>query len=299
MKSPFFIIGIALSLLFSPAVASGAPEFWYTDLHENNEYYTAIYTLTDQGTLSGYEDGSFQALKEVNRVEALKMILVSTGHSEELTHAERAPFSDLEEDSWYVPYVNYAYEAGFISGDPEGTFRPQDTVNRAEALKMLINAADDRSQLPTIENDTWYTAYLDYAIEHAFLIPNANGDYTPEALLSRGELAELIYRFQSHPYTGEVEYGDATYYGYSFDGANTASGTALDAYGYMAAHKTLPFGTRVRITNIWNHTSVIVTIVDRGPYGPGRIIDLTPAAFEELGALSTGVLDVRLEVLAE
>ncbi len=299
MKSRFPLFSLILALVFPPALLSHAEENWYDDVAENQEYYTAIVAMTEAGVVSGYEDGSFQPLKEVSRVEALKMILEATGHDKDDAGTDNAPFDDMDLDAWYAPYVDYAYQEEILTGDDEGTLRPDASVNRVEALKMLILAADKTSELPGVSNDMWYISYLEYAVENALLVPDSSGDYQPEALLSRGELCELLYRFQSHPYTGEVEFGDATYYGYGSNGSNTASGTTLDAYGYMAAHKTLPFGTRVRVTNVNNNQSVVVTIVDRGPYGEGRIVDLTPAAFEELGSLSTGVLDVRLEVLAD
>jgi rare lipoprotein A len=148
-----------------------------------------------------------------------------------------------------------------------------------------------------VASDEWFSAYIAYGSEHALLVPDSMGDYLPSAELTRGELADLIYRFKKEPYTSQVEYGIASYYGYSFDGHNTASGTALNAYGYMAAHKTLPFGTIVRITNLSTNTYVDVEVVDRGPYTEGYVIDLTPTAFEQIGSLSTGILNVRLEVL--
>lgn len=300
MKSRLFSLGLGLTLVFSPSVASGAPDFWYNDVPENNVYYDAIYTLTEKGTVSGYQDGSFRTMNDITRTEALKIILEGTDHGEEVAeeNAGLAPLGDMEDDAWYLPYANYAYEEGYIAGDPYGNLRPNDSINRAEALKILILAANKTNELTESEEDEWFSPYLRYGIDNALLIPDSSGAYYPEATLTRGELCELIYRFENHPYTGEFEFGDATYYGYSSNGSNTASGTRLDAYGKMAAHKTLPFGTNVRITNLKNNQSVVVTIVDRGPYGLGRIIDLTPAAFEELGSLSTGVLDVRLEVLA-
>jgi len=65
----------------------------------------------------------------------------------------------------------------------------------------------------------------------------------------------------------------------------------------MAAHRTLPFGTKVRVTNLVNHKSCIVEITDRGPYARGRIIDLSYAAAEKLGMAEAGVANVQLEIL--
>lgn len=302
MKTPLFLAGVILSLVSPSPLLSYADDNSYTDVADNFVYADAISSMTEAGVVSGYDDQSFKPDNEVSRVEALKMIMEATENDETTAGTDAAPFEDMDLDAWYLPYVNYAFQEGFINGDGDGnsnTLRPNNSVNRAEALKMLISAASLKDQLPEVTSENWFDPYIQYAADSAILVPNEEGSYLAEAILTRGELCELLYRFQTHPYTGQVEFGDATYYGYGSNGSNTASGTTLDAYGFMAAHKTLPFGTQVRVTNIKNNRSVIVTIVDRGPYGAGRIVDLTPAAFEELGSLSTGVLDVRLEVLAD
>ena len=92
--------------------------------------------------------------------------------------------------------------------------------------------------------------------------------------------------------------GLATWYGRGFHGRRTASGERYDMHRLTAAHRTLPFGTRVRVTNLKNHRQVIVRITDRGPFGKGRIIDLSRAAAATLHMLRSGVAPVTLEVLS-
>ncbi len=91
-----------------------------------------------------------------------------------------------------------------------------------------------------------------------------------------------------------IEDGKASYYSDYFEGGRTASGAPLHLNEMVAAHKTLPFGTIVKVTNTNNGKSVIVRIVDRGPYIAGRVIDLTTAAFAEIASLSSGVAPVSL-----
>lgn len=93
------------------------------------------------------------------------------------------------------------------------------------------------------------------------------------------------------------ETGIATWYGSALQGNYTASGEIFNMYDYTAAHKTLPFGTRVRVTNQNNGKSVIVRITDRGPFAPGRIIDLSMQAASDIDMISSGVAPVKLEVL--
>ncbi|RIH90199.1 Endolytic peptidoglycan transglycosylase RlpA [Calidithermus terrae] len=89
--------------------------------------------------------------------------------------------------------------------------------------------------------------------------------------------------------------GRAAWYGPGFQGRRTASGERFDTYGFTAAHRTLPFGTQVRVTNLRNGRSVIVRINDRGPYTRGYVIDLSYAAARAIGM--SGSATVRIEVL--
>ncbi|MBD2155953.1 septal ring lytic transglycosylase RlpA family protein [Leptolyngbya sp. FACHB-16] len=94
-----------------------------------------------------------------------------------------------------------------------------------------------------------------------------------------------------------VQDGVASWYGPGFNGNRSASGEVFNQNALTAAHRSLPFGTRVRVTNMRNGRSVIVRINDRGPFSGRRLIDLSRAAASEIGMVSTGTAQVRLEVL--
>ena len=91
--------------------------------------------------------------------------------------------------------------------------------------------------------------------------------------------------------------GIASWYGPDFHGRRTANGEIYNMYGMTAAHKTLPFDTMLRVTNLENGRSVVVRVNDRGPYAKGRIIDLSKSAAEKLQMIGPGTARVRLEVL--
>lgn len=95
----------------------------------------------------------------------------------------------------------------------------------------------------------------------------------------------------------QVQTGKASFYADSFEGSTTASGEKYKASKLTAAHKILPFGTVVRVTNLATQAQVEVTINDRGPYKEGRVIDLSRAAAEKLGMINTGVADVKIEIV--
>jgi rare lipoprotein A len=91
--------------------------------------------------------------------------------------------------------------------------------------------------------------------------------------------------------------GLASWYGGKFQGRRTASGEIFDTNQFTAAHKTLAFGTIVKVTNLENGQTTVVRINDRGPFIPGRIIDLSRAAAAAIGLAGQGVARVRIEVL--
>ena len=95
------------------------------------------------------------------------------------------------------------------------------------------------------------------------------------------------------------EIGSASYYAHRFHGRRTASGERYDEGALTAAHRTLPFGTRVQVTNLENDRSVVVRINDRGPHRRGRVLDVSRRVARELGFLGEGIANVRLEVLEE
>lgn len=92
-----------------------------------------------------------------------------------------------------------------------------------------------------------------------------------------------------------TESGKGSYYADKFQGRATASGARFDQHKMTAAHKTLPFGTKVKVVNLANGRSVKVTINDRGPFVAGRIIDVSKKAAEKLGITKTGVANVQIK----
>ncbi|SFF10957.1 rare lipoprotein A [Chitinophaga sp. CF118] len=91
-----------------------------------------------------------------------------------------------------------------------------------------------------------------------------------------------------------TENGKASYYADKFEGHRTASGATFHQNGLTAAHRTLPFGTKVKVTNIANGRSVKVRITDRGPFSEGRVIDLSKKAARRIGMVSMGVAVVEI-----
>lgn len=107
----------------------------------------------------------------------------------------------------------------------------------------------------------------------------------------------LLLIFISGHCFAQQQTGKASFYADKFEGRPTASGEKYKHSKLTAAHRTLPFGTKVRVVNTANNQSVDVVVNDRGPYADGRIIDLSKSAAEKLGFINQGLADVRIEVI--
>lgn len=109
---------------------------------------------------------------------------------------------------------------------------------------------------------------------------------------SKSPNAKVSQSSRSHELAGK-----ASWYGKNYHGRRTASGERYNMRAYTAAHKTLAFGTIVRVTNPQNNKSVDVKINDRGPFVKGRVIDLSPKAFDKIGNTNQGVIPVKIKIL--
>lgn len=156
----------------------------------------------------------------------------------------------------------------------------------------LLEVAASNTQLPNSTRDAAQDA-LQIANRLRFQLGNAAPLKTIEGLPERKPVQTIAMvgtvRSQTQGY--------ASWYGPGFDGNYTASGERFNQYDLTAAHRTLPFGTRVRVTNLDNGRSVIVRINDRGPFHGNRVIDLSKGAAQAIGAISSGIAAVRVEVL--
>ncbi len=101
----------------------------------------------------------------------------------------------------------------------------------------------------------------------------------------------------SAPAGRPLSVGKASYYGNQYNGRPTASGETYNMHDMTAAHPDLPFGTPIRVTNLQNGRSVMVRVNDRGPFKPGRVVDVSLAAAEQLGLILHGTAEVQVEVL--
>jgi len=278
----------------------------FTDVTTGHDNYVAIKYLKENELIEGYEDGSFKPLKKINRAEALKIITGALSKEKNtIRNIDNFEFLDIDEESWYYTYIAEAWTNGVVDGYPDGKFRPENTINRAESLKIALmqeetNIPEEVTEKPytDIPVDAWFAPYAQVSKKRSLILRSrADGGMYPDKNINRGEFAELIYRVIKSRESNR--FARTTWYGFENVNWGTASGEKFDTNLPTCAHQTLPFGTKLLVTNMYNGKSVIVKVNDRGPVAPGMDLDLTSSAFESIASLGTGIIMTEYEIINE
>ncbi|MEK7672740.1 MAG: S-layer homology domain-containing protein [Patescibacteria group bacterium] len=175
----------------------------FTDIKPSDDLCVAADYVQQKGLFNGYSDGTFRLDQKINRAEFLKVIF--TAFPQEVSNSGSSPFKDVANDVWYSSYVKTANTLGIISGYPDGSFKPVQTVSKIEAYKiLLITAKADLntevsipySDTPIQESTKWYLPYVFYAKNYDLNIGGTAEIFDPAKAMTRGQIAELIYKFQ-------------------------------------------------------------------------------------------------------
>ncbi|MBI5415007.1 S-layer homology domain-containing protein [Candidatus Peregrinibacteria bacterium] len=292
-----FVFFAILIFVFSFGAKILAKDNFFTDTLPSHPNFAAITALRNAGTIQGFPDNTFVPDKLVNRAESLKVILLGS-NVEMMDPPLRPPFPDVQVEDWFSAYVRVAKQNSIIQGTKEGNFEPMRTVNQAEALKIILLTNKIPADSPLsdpfegkISKDEWFAPHYELAETWKLLTPE---EVNPTHELTRGELVEIMYRFHEGEYTYSYPIGIVSYYGDGANGSNTASGGVFDNNAFVAAHRTLDFGTHVLVRDVMNGTAVVVKVIDRGPYVPYRNLDLSKAAFSALTPPSQGLTKAEL-----
>jgi hypothetical protein len=191
---------LALAGLLFSLVPSASAEF--SDLSATDPHYVSVSSLVTQSVLQGYSDGTFKPDQEVNRAEALKIILIGTGVRVDSTSAAGLLFSDVAQADWFSGYIGTAVTKGIVQGYNDGTFKPEQTVTRAEAMKMLTLAAgvtvpDAADSYADVTLEDWFASYASYSKQWNIEAPQTDGLWHGGDAVSRGDLSEMVYRLQT------------------------------------------------------------------------------------------------------
>lgn len=209
-KSLKKIVSGSLMMLALPAmVIAQSTTGSFSDVSASHPNSTAIQYLKDHGVISGYPDGTFKPDQAINRAETLKIILLGSGVQVPAS-VDLEPFRDVGKTEWYATYLSKAKELQIVGGYPDGTFRPAQTVNLVENLKILLLA--QQVDLSTVKvasdpyadapKDQWYAPYVQYAKDKNLIDADSKNMIHPAQDMTRGKLAEAMYRLMYIKSTG-------------------------------------------------------------------------------------------------
>jgi rare lipoprotein A (peptidoglycan hydrolase) len=170
---------------------------------------------------------------------------------------------------------------------------PGNVAKKAPVISLVL--------FPLLAQSCTAVSYLAQRNDQSLTVPQVSNDLTPAGANIQKVSVEPDSRKKSvkPPAAKHSLNGTASWYGPQFHGKKTASGEIYDQSKFTAAHKTLPLGTKARVTNLDNGSAVEVEINDRGPFVEGRIIDLSRAAARALGFVESGTAPVQVKLIAE
>ncbi len=183
----------------SEPAKNNSPDF-FTDVPLSNPHYKAIKALQEEGVITGYPNGTFEPNKAVDRVEALKMLMLA--FDIEAEDERELPFSDTDDEAWYAETLATAVNKAIVKGYEDGTFKPAQIVNKAEYLKMLFETNEIEPKVELNSNpykdvpaEAWYAGYA-YLTNKQNLLDVINNQLNPDKGMTRGDVAESIYRMK-------------------------------------------------------------------------------------------------------
>jgi len=192
----------------------------FSDVSSYYKHYDAIDYLSDSGLVGGYADGNFKPDSNINRAEFTKVV-ISAAFDDDVdtciadnsqTHWTYMFFPDVPIDKWFAKYVCTAKVNGVVSGYSDGSFKPGNSINFAEGLKIILDAYSTNagrtrtinSTLLYISDGDWYAPYFSYAYNKNLI--NRDKFYHPAQYMTRGEMAEIIYRLETIEESGGDEF---------------------------------------------------------------------------------------------
>lgn len=152
-----------------------------------------------KGVISGYSAEKFMPDSFITRAEFTKIIVGAFNiTTTDLSKVKTATFKDVAKDSWYSSYIQTAFANNIISGYENGTFEPNKQINRAEAVKILLDAAKIAvgtgysAKFPDVAKSSWYAPYINYVAEKGIVSGYNDGTFGPNKNLTRAETAKIV-----------------------------------------------------------------------------------------------------------
>jgi len=195
------LVGVfGVVFVLSTLTSVGAADSVFSDVYDGDDSAVAIEFLRDHEIINGYPDGTFQPERALNRAELTKIVIESLGL--DLVDTEDC-FPDIEADDWFAKYVCTAKNLGWIKGYNDGSFKPEQTINHAEAMKIIALASEwklegegfspeEGTRFQDMDLSQWYAEYVLIAEEFNFLPFGSR--FEPAADMTRRDFAEIYYR---------------------------------------------------------------------------------------------------------
>lgn len=164
----------------------------FSDVESTHPNFNAVEYLQKIHIISGYSDGTFKPMNPINRAEFLKIVIEAAYPKSALdaVHTDNS-FSDVAQDSWYAKYVSIAVKDEIVSGYPDHTFKPENTINLSEAVKIIVEAFHIPQPVYIRAPDHWYEPYMSAADSHDLFVhlPMMQAGN----VITRGTMAQMVY----------------------------------------------------------------------------------------------------------
>ncbi len=184
------IIILLITAYFLSAVATTAYAKSFPDVSKNHKNYLAVTKLTEQGVITGYDDGSFCPEREITRTEFCALMARTLGCDKNTYVFEAIPFTDVKPAYWGEWCISYCYEKKLINGMGNGEFWPAAMVTMEQAVKMAVCAIGKEAEAQEIIGEAWYDGYIETA-EKYNLFYKVDGEIGKPAV--RSDIAQIVY----------------------------------------------------------------------------------------------------------
>ncbi len=214
---------------------------YFNDVSADDPKSIGINYLRKHGVVSGYRDEVsgktlFYPKSPVTRAQVLKVFFLGSNIDvPEIADGSDTGFLDVDSKQWYAKFVRYAKDQSVIQGNPDGLYRPDQTVNRAAALKIAleinrVNTSGIATDLTyaDVPADAWYKNYMAFAYSHMLFDPDSDGKVRPDAEMTRDEVADLMYRLIKAGLVGQR--GKLSGYVVGSDGASAVANATVQIF---------------------------------------------------------------------